>query len=779
MDMRPFPQNYLARAAQKFAERLSLPVFLAALVLCDGGCAAVRSSPSTPPTLAITVILTASSASVLLGNPVTFTATVMNSSDTAVSWSVNGTAGGNAKVGTITTSGLYIAPVDLPESPSVQISATSHADSTKSASATITVQSDITVTITPTVSSVELGAARTFVADVISSSHPDKSVMWSLTGASCSSACGSVDSNGNFTAPQILPSPATVTLVARSNADPSKSAFATITVTSNFALQLAVPSTVAAAATATFIATLTPVPGSNPSTVLTWNLSGSGCSGPSCGALTVSTIRSAGGNASAVSASYSAPTTPPNPDSITVTVTPLANPSKAVQQTFAIQGGGSTGTSVVVSPAVATRAINHRVTLSAQINGTSNTGVTWSVDGSPGGSAANGQICVVGSNPCQVVSSGNLLQVDYVAPSTVPATDPVTVQATSEADTTKSGASQITIINHVLVSVLPGSAELAPLAQQSFAATVLGATNQNVVWQIQGSGCQTTGICGSITPGGLYTAPNSAPSPDALQVVAISSDDTTQSGSANVSIATGASIVTLHPASVYAGAANGFTLKVIGSGFVPTVTGASSTLLIGGTARTTTCGATDECIASVTAADVAIPGNVSVQVQNPDGTQSNAVALVVVLPNVSDEVITLTSDAPSATGNDIIVVEPTTAGVSIPGDDVDLNVGALGAFSTANNSCTLGGNPVTLTRPASGVATTDVCVFSQAGLDSGMTYTVTGPGDVTVIAKQPVGLGIIHLTLQLPATAVPSARTLFVQNTNLDKTAATGTLVIQ
>jgi hypothetical protein len=70
-------------------------------------------------------------------------------------------------------------------------------------------------------------------------------------------------------------------------------------------------------------------------------------------------------------------------------------------------------------------------------------------------------------------------------------------------------------------------------------------------------------------------------------------------------------------------------------------------------------------------------------------------------------------------------------------------------------------------------------LFSQSGLDASMTYTVTGPGDIAVIAKQPLGLGIIRLTLQLPATAAPSARTLFIQNTNLDKTAATGTLWVQ
>jgi len=84
-----------------------------------------------------------------------------------------------------------------------------------------------------------------------------------------------------------------------------------------------------------------------------------------------------------------------------------------------------------------------------------------------------------------------------------------------------------------------------------------------------------------------------------------------------------------------------------------------------------------------------------------------------------------------------------------------------------------------LPRPATGLAAADVCLFSASGLDTGMAYTITGPGDITVIAKQPAGLGIIHLTLQISAAAIPGARTLFIQNTNLDKTAATGALEVQ
>jgi len=712
---------------------------------------------------------------VLLGNMLTFSATVKNTTDTTVSWSVNGVSGGSAATGTITAAGVYTAPADLPSPVTVQVTATSHADPTKSATVSVTIASDIGMAIAPGSAGVELGAAMGFHATITSSGHPDTAVRWSVSGTACPSSCGAVDASGNYTAPQLLPPGASVTLTAQSVADASKNGSAAITITSNFSLQISAPASVPASGTATIVATLTPVPGSNPSNVLTWSLAGPGCNAATCGTLTVVTTQSAGGGVTANSATYTAPPTPPSPNTVTITVTPQADLSKKAQATLAIQ----TGVTVSLSPATATLAANHRVTLTAQVNGTANSGVSWSVNGVPGGNAAIGEICAVGSNPCQTVTSGAALQVDYVAPGAIPSPNPVTVQATSTADATKSAASQITVINHMLVSVLPASVTLAPLAVQGFAATVLGTNNQSVVWQIQGTACTSGGICGSIDANGTYTAPGVAPTPDALLVVAVSADDTSQSGTANVTISTGANILTLHPASVYAGASDGFTLLVDGSGFVTTAGGTGSLQLIGGTARTTTCTSATECIAPVIASDVAAAGNLTVQIQNPDGTKSNAVSLVVAAPNTADAVLTLSSAAPAVTGQDIVVVEPTTAGVSASGNDVDLNVAALGAFATVNNSCTLAGNPVALTRPANGTATADICIFSQSGLDSSMTYTVSGVGDVTVIAKQPAGLGIIHLTLQIPASAQTGARVLFIQNTNLDKTAATGALDIE
>lgn len=778
--MRPFPQKTWKDSPTRWQP---VELLLASLfsTLLGGGCARVASTEaSTPPPTSsqnLNVTISPATTTVLLGNPITFTATVTNSPDTTVVWSVNGVAGGSAQAGLITADGVYTAPYDLPAVTKIKVTATSHANSKKSASATVTVKSDIIVTLGPGPTPMELGSARLFHAGVGSEGHPDQTLAWSLSGPACPVACGSIDAGGIYTAPQILPAFPNVMLTARSVADPAKLASTAVIVTSNFSLQLSVPPSVAAATNATFVVTLTAIAGSNPSAVLSWSLAGAGCAGTACGTLTVLTTRSAGGNATAVSASYNAPELAPTPNAITVIVTPVADPLKAAQAQFTIFGGTGGQPGVSVTPIAATRALNHRVTLAAQVSGLGDSNVNWSVNGVAGGNAAIGLLCVVASNPCQQVTGTSASKVDYVAPSAVPVPDPVTVLVASAVDPSKSATSLITVINHVVVSVTPGSVVLAPKQVQAFTATVLGADNQNVIWKIQGAGCTVATNCGVVTQQGAYTAPGAAPKPNGLQVVAVSSDDVSQSGAANVTISTGINITTLHPASVYAGAADGFTLKVLGSGFADSTQKPGSTLLIGGTARTTTsCATTRECIAPVTSADVAVAGSVGVQLQNPDGSTSNVVVLVVAPPNASDEVIALSAGAPAATGKDIAVVEPTTAGVSVPGNDVDLNVAALGIFSVANNSCTLGGNPVTLTRPPSGVASADVCLFSQSGLDTSMSFSVSGPGDVAVIAKQPVGLGIVRLTLQLPASADPSARSLLIQNTNLDKTAASGAL---
>ena len=84
-----------------------------------------------------TVTVSPSSFTMGIGSNLLFTATVSGSSNNAVTWEVNGTTGGDSTVGTIDTTGLYIAPVTNPNTP-ITITAVSQADSAASGTAAVT-----------------------------------------------------------------------------------------------------------------------------------------------------------------------------------------------------------------------------------------------------------------------------------------------------------------------------------------------------------------------------------------------------------------------------------------------------------------------------------------------------------------------------------------------------------------------------------------------------------------------------------------------------------------
>jgi len=91
----------------------------------------------TAPVVAVTVSPTTTS--VAVGATAQLTASVTGSANTAVTWSVNGIVGGNSTIGTITTSGRYDAPRSVPSPATVTVRATSVADSSKSAAASVIV----------------------------------------------------------------------------------------------------------------------------------------------------------------------------------------------------------------------------------------------------------------------------------------------------------------------------------------------------------------------------------------------------------------------------------------------------------------------------------------------------------------------------------------------------------------------------------------------------------------------------------------------------------------
>jgi hypothetical protein len=134
---------------------------------CGGGGGGSSGGTTPPPPSNVSITISPTSAKVGFGATDQFTASVTGSTNTAVTWSVKDSSGGTSGVGTISPSGLYAAPtatsvgapaaaqtvsvtaghtasgvnVSVPELNSVNsvtVTATSQADTTKSASATVT-----------------------------------------------------------------------------------------------------------------------------------------------------------------------------------------------------------------------------------------------------------------------------------------------------------------------------------------------------------------------------------------------------------------------------------------------------------------------------------------------------------------------------------------------------------------------------------------------------------------------------------------------------------------
>lgn len=477
----------------------------------------------TATTVAVSVSPT--SATLAVKGQQQFTATVTGSANTAVTWAVSGTGCSAGSCGTISSSGLYTAPSTVPKPAQATITATSVADKTKSASATVVIQSSVAVavSVSPSSAQVPTGGQKQFSATVTGTTNT--AVTWSLSG--CSGACGSISSSGLYTAPASVPSSGKVTVVATSAASSSASGSASVTIVSGSGLSIspAFPQ-VKPQGQIQFSASGT---GSG---IVVWGVTGSGCSGITCGSI----------NSSGV---YTAPTTPPSPDTVTITVTSLTNPGVTGSTVVTIS---STNVNVSVSPSSVSVGIGGKQQFTATVTGSSNTAVTWSL---------SGYDCA--GTTCGTISASGL----YSAPATAPNPPFVTITATSVADPTKSASASVTITQVVGVTIAPTTAQVVEGQTKQFTASVTGTTNTGVTWSVSGTGCSGSG-CGTISSSGLYTAPDSVPT----QVVVTATSDADQSVSASATLSILAPVdVTVSPTSVIValGSQETFQVSVTGS----------------------------------------------------------------------------------------------------------------------------------------------------------------------------------------------------------------------
>jgi hypothetical protein len=163
----------------------------------------------------INVSVSPSAVTLTAGQTQQFSATVTATGNAAVTWSLNSLAG------SISPAGLFTAPSSISNAQSVTVTATSVADPTKSASASVTLNPPVTVSVTPQTASLTASQTQQFSAIVTGSNKT--SVSWSA------SPVGTISKAGLYTAPSSISAAQSVTLTATSVADPAKSASATVT----------------------------------------------------------------------------------------------------------------------------------------------------------------------------------------------------------------------------------------------------------------------------------------------------------------------------------------------------------------------------------------------------------------------------------------------------------------------------------------------------------------------------------------------------------------------
>ncbi len=331
-------------------------------------------------TAPVSVSISPTSATVTTGATRQFTATVANAANTNVTWSVQEGSGGS-----VNATGLYTAP-GTPGT--FHVIATSVQDNTKSATATVTVQNPVTITIAPTEAYVQPNGTRTFTGTA-SSGGVNYTVVEGAAG-------GTVNASGLYTAPA---TPGDYHVRATAQADGTKTATALVHVQPLVVAVAPATVTLQTNTSQQFAATVT----GNPNTAVTWSV-----------------VEGGGGSVDA-NGLYTAPGAT---GTFHVRAASVVDPTKFADATVTVQSAPVL--TVTVAPSSVTLAFLGAQTFTATVtNGAP--GVTWSVDEAGGGT----------------INAGTGA---YTAPSV---TGIFHVRATSTADPTKSGSATVTVVSPV------------------------------------------------------------------------------------------------------------------------------------------------------------------------------------------------------------------------------------------------------------------------------------------------------------------------------------------
>jgi hypothetical protein len=432
-----------------------------------------------------------------------------DSAHLGVDWTL--TCGGNAQIGYVTTGcgsllpahtangvpATYTAPGAIPADNTITITARVTSDPSQASSATIAIANPpVAVVMGTSPVSLAVGATASLSA-VVTNDITTQGVTWSATcgAGSCGTFSTTKTLSGvstTYTAPSTVPAGGSVTITATSLADPTKSALVSIAI---------LPITVSVSPTSFYIG----ISGTASLTALVVNdVKGAGvtwsCGPPGCGSFSLTKT------GSGTATTYTAPTTVPAGNTVTITATSVSATAVSASSVATVTASPVITVKITTSPS--SLAEGAAATLRATVTGDStNAGVDWTM--SCGSSAAG----ACGTLSTQHTASA--ASTIYTAPSAIPPSNPVTIVATSDAYNhnpslgANPGTALITITAPPAITFTQQPPSSIPTGGGgTVIATVANDTTQGgVVWTVQCSNT-TPGACGYVQP---YKTADGAP----------------------------------------------------------------------------------------------------------------------------------------------------------------------------------------------------------------------------------------------------------------------------
>ncbi len=512
-----------------------------------------------------------------------FVAKTNDGSRPTLHWTVNGIAGGNPTIGTISDSGFYTAPEFPPAPNTIKVIATDTVNSSKTGSSAVTLDNPIPVLTTVAPLTIPVGpftlsltgqhfakGAMVFLGSTALTTTVVSSTQLTATGTATNAEVGTV----NITVQNPAPGP-----------NASKSISAEV---KGSLINVAVsPATgvLRAGAQQVFAATVT----GTTNQAVTWTVNGI-----AGGNETVGTIVGNG--------NYLAPYNLPNPSTITVTATSVADTSASGNASITL------GNQVPVLSSVTPNLIvigKFTVTLT-------------------GSGFMKGSVVNFGSVPLATtfVSATELTATGTATAAQVGAVNVSVTNPNPVSATSASIPVQVVASTDIVVTLAPKNVTIGAGNTTQFQATVTGTTDIQLNWSVNGVAYGNSTV-GTVDGNGNYTAPVNIVGLGSVTVTATSVVDTTKSGSATVNLSNPVPTLTsITPGTVGPGA---FELTFYGTGFV-----ATSTATFGGQPLQITY-VTDTMITAIGAATAAQAGNVNIIVTNPvpGGGTSNGLKITV------------------------------------------------------------------------------------------------------------------------------------------------------